>query len=611
MQAACYLLLAAVLAGHASLAANQPEGLRTHTETIRSSSHSFQIDVGGTLDPENVEIRIENAGDVAVKNPRLTVNGKYNWYTLQSMVEEITRGWKTEQEKVMAIFDFVARESYWWSYPKDRSSLNPVRHFNIYGYHICSQAASVFVALCRAAGLDARVYEIWHHTVAEARWDGEWHHLDPDLEVWYLRGDNRTIASMADLEAHPEWVARTYKPYRWFLTPDNRKVIYKPEAETAGPEMAGIYGTADDNYVETNYDEWLYRPQSMDFTLRPDETLTRWWKPVLRKHYDQARSHEPPRYSNGRIVFTPDFTRRTYEGMVQRRNVAFKAEDGVSPAAHVARPQDPRHDRPSSLILAIRSPYVIVGGYIDTTYYKGGTSGLDQVSLSAVVDPVLNQSTPLWNYYSWAYGFGESRAVLDAKLVKDGPVASYQISASYTLSADRRHEGPPRYPLVYGGQSGLDRVRMVADLQVNPGSLPALSLGRNIIRYTDETPGDHAVRITYQWRERHDQRAPGAPGAIAPKDGAETVDLAPRLSWTPVTDPDGDPIVNYRVQVSLRPDCAWPVVSTLDRDVRDGAAFQIPKGWLNAGTSYYWRVRAEDAEGNFGPWSRIFRFTTR
>lgn len=593
-------------------AADQTDGLRSHTETIRSSSHTYQIDVEGAIDPENLEIVIENPGGAPVKNPRITVNGKYDWYTLESLAAEITRGRKTEQEKAMAIFDFVARETYWWSYPKDRTSLNPVRHFNVYGYHICSQAAAVFVGLCRAAGLEARVYEIWHHTVAEVKWDGQWRHLDPDIEVWYLRDDNRTIASIADLEAHPEWVARTYKPYRWYLMPDNRKVIYKPEAETAGPDLGDIYRTGDDNYVETGYDQWIYKPQSMDFTLRPDESLTRWWKPVLRKHYDQARSHEPPRYANGQIVFAPDFTRRTYEGMVQRSNVAFKAEDGLSPAAHVARPQDRLRDRASSLGLSIQSPYVIVGGHIDTTYYKGGVSSLDQVSLSADLDPVQHQSTPLWNFYSWAYGMGESRAVLDAKLVKDGPTASYRISATYTLSANKQHEGPARHPLVYGGQSGVDRVRMVADLQVNPGSLPALSLGRNTIRYTDETPGDHEVKITYRWRERRDQHAPDAPqSAASPKDGAAGAGLAPRLEWTPAGDADGDRIVNYRVQVSLRPDCAWPVVATLDRDVREGAAFQIPEGWLNPGTTYYWRVRAEDERGSFGAWSRSFRFTTK
>ncbi len=587
---------------------------KAHVEVIRSSRHQFQIEVAGTLDPENLEITIENIAGVSAKNPRITVNGKYNWYTLEGMVAEITHGAKTDEEKAMTLFHFVANQSYWWPYPKDVTAFNPVRFFNIYGYHICSQAASMLVGLSRAAGLEARVYEIWHHTVTEVKWDGAWHHLDPDMRVWYLKDDNKTIASMADLERRPEWVSRTFKPYRWYLTAgDNRKVIYRPESETMGDSWANYYGTPEDNYVETGYDQWIYQQQTMDFTLRPQERLVRWWRPHLRKYYDQSKSQEPPRYANGQLIFEPDFTLFSYEEFVNRKNIKFKVEDGKSPAVHVANPQDKNHDQPSSLKIPMRSPYVMVGGYIDSKYYKGGTTGLDGVSLSADLDPTYHQRAELWSYIPWACCMGESRAVLDGKLRKDGPEATYQFDALYTVTTDKLHEkDAPRHPLVYGGQSGLDQIRIVADLQVNPGSLPALSLGRNTIEYSDETLEDHLVRVVYRWRERSGQHVPEAPAqAITPAAGSNVENLNPRLEWSLSRDPDGDAIVNYHIEVSLRSDCAWPVVSTLDRDVREGTSFQIPRGWLNPMTTYYWRVRAEDDKGNIGPWSRIFRFTTQ
>ena len=585
---------------------------KEYTRIVKSAQETFEIEVGGTVDPENLEITIENVGDVLVENPRITVNGKYNWYTLEDLAAEITQGCRTEKEKVMAIFDFVEKQSYWWSYPKDRSSLNPVRHFNIYAYHICSQAACQFVALCRAVGLEARVYEIWHHTVSEAKWDGAWHHMDPDIGIWYLKDDNLTIASMAELEQHPEWVARAYKPYRWYLTPgDNRKVIYKPDAWPAGEGLATIYETREDNYVEAGYDEWLYKHQDMSFTIRPNEKLIRWWKPVLRKHYDQQRSHEPPRYANGQLIFEPDFTKLTYEGMVETRNVKFKAEDGKSPAVHVDKSQDPKYDQPSRLVIPMKSPYVIVGGYIDTRYYKGGTSRLDQVSLAADLDPAFHKRTSLWNYYSWAYGIGDCRAVLDEKMLKDGPQATYSFSAYYTLSADKKGENKPsQFPLVYGGQSGLDYVKIVADLQLNPGSLPALSLGRNVVKYSAENAGE--LKITWRWREIENQHTPEAPKeAVSPGDGAKVRSKEPKFEWFASTDRDGDEIVCCRFQLSLRPDCAWPLCTTFDRDVRSGTVFKAPKGWLNPKTTYYWRVKAEDATGRWSRWSKIYSFTTK
>ena len=640
MKMTCFVFIAVYSFACSALAQapTTPGEIKQHTELVSTSSRTFEIEVGGTTHPENIVITIENVGDVPVNNPRITVNGKYNWYTLEDLAGEITAGCVTEKEKAMAVFDFVEKQTYWWTYPKDRTSQNPVRHFNIYGYHICSQAACQFVSLCRTAGVEARVWEIGHHTVAEARWDGAWHHMDADIGIWYLKDDNLTIASVEELGEHPEWVSRTYKPYRWYLTPgDNRKTVYKPDSDPAGDVLAGYYATMHNNYVQTYYDEWVYKEQTMDLTLRPREKLIRWWKPVLRKHYDRKTTHEPPRYANGQLVFEPDFSRYTYEGYaggggtgingnylmmgvrqdvssyIKRRNIKYNVEDGKLPAVHVDRLQDPLHDYPSKLTIPMNSPYAIVGGYIDTRYYKGGTLSLDRVSLEADVDPVFHKTTPLWNYYSWAYGMGDCRAALDEKMLKDGPMAAYSIKAIYNISADKKHENQPAdYPLVYGGQSGLDYIKIAVDLQVNPGSLPALSLGRNVVGYTDETRGERLVRITYKWREIYDRHAPSAPeNALSPADGAGIRSLAPRFEWSAAGDPDGDEIVNYRFQLSLRPDCAWPLVSTFDRDVRDGIAFQSPKGWLNRKTTYYWRVRAEDAEGNSGPWSKVFSFTTK
>jgi len=596
-----------------------PGEIKEHTETVTAGRQTFEIEVGGTLDPENLEITVENAGNCPVINPRITVNGRYNWYTLEDMAAEITAGCATEEEKAMAVFNFVEKNSYWWSYPRDESSQNPVRHFNVYGYHICSQAACQFVALARAAGLEARVVEIWHHTVAEAKWDGAWHHLDADLGLWYLKDDNRTVASIAELEQHSEWVARTYEPYRWYpALPDNRKMIYMPEQEKAGQSMANIYATKEYNYIETGYDEWVYRQQNMNLTLRPCEKLVRWWTPALRKYYDQQTSHEPPRYANGQLVFEPDFKRGAFEGQVERSNIKFFSEDGKYPVVHVDRLQDRKYDQYSTLAIRMSSPYVMVGGYIDTRYYKGGTSRLDRVSLSADLDPTyrsapFDRQTLLWSYYSWACGMGDCRAVLDGKMVKDGPHGTYSFKVYYDLSADKSHGNQPaEFPLVYGGQSGVDYVGIVVDLQVNPGSLPALSLGRNVIAYTDQTQGGHKVKITYKWRERYGDHPPSAPQeAISPKHGALVTTRTPRFEWSEAVDPDGDKTVCCRFRLSLRPDCAWPLSPTFDRDIRQGASFQAPEGWLNPGTTYYWRVRAEDAGGNLSPWSKVFSFTTK
>ena len=73
----------------------------------------------------------------------------------------------------------------------------------------------------------------------------------------------------------------------------------------------------------------------MNITLRPREKLVRWWTPVLRKHYDQKTTQEPPRYSNGQLIFVPDFRKITYEGSLEAQNIAFYARDDTLHAVHV------------------------------------------------------------------------------------------------------------------------------------------------------------------------------------------------------------------------------------------------------------------------------------
>ena len=608
------LLISSILVIISTSFAAREAGVKHHEEIITDGDKTFEIVVDGTMDPENIEIVIENVGEVPVVNPRLTVNGKYGWSTVEEMAAEITAGCTTEKEKAMAVFDFVEKNTYWWTYPKDVTHQNPVRHFNSYGYHICSTAASMFTALCRAAGVDARNYELGHHSVAEARWDGAWHHMDADIGVWYLNEDNLTVSSITELEQNPALVARSYKPYRWY--PElgtGRKVIYKPGADPAGSGLADLYRSADNNWISDGYDKWVYAEHNMNYTLRPCEKLVRWWKPLLRKYYDRKSTHEPPRYANGRLVFEPDFKRFTYEGMIDRKNIKFFLEDGKMPLVHVDRRQDKLYDYSSSLSIRMKSPYVIVGGYIDTRYYKGGVDGRNRVALSASLDPTFEwTSSQLWNYYSWGIGLGECRALLDDKLVRDGRNATYGFNVIYSVQADSNlADQPTEYPLVYGTQSGVDYVKVVAELQVNPGSLPELLLGRNLIHYKDESEKDRQVKITYKWREISHQHVPGPAIPLLPENGGKVKNLAPEFKWGGAADADGDRVVCYRFQLSLRPDCAWPLCSTFDRDVRNGTSFQAPKGWLNSRTTYYWRVQAEDENGNVGPWSEIFSFTTR
>ena len=189
---------------------------------------------------------------------------------------------------------------------------------------------------------------------------------------------------------------------------------------------------------------------------------------------------------------------------------------------------------------------------------------------------------------------------LDQNILNDTPAYNYEIGFTLKSSADAN---PP-------AQAGVEWFKSVTDLQVSPHSLPALSLGKNVIRCRTRSDGKVNARITFKLREVDDNHAPGMVTACVSPSKFDS--LTPTLQWEPARDPDeGDRIEDYQLQVSLRADCRWPVSQSLYRNVgSDRCEWKVPKSFLNPGTTYYWKVRARDNHGVVGKWGTIFSFET-
>jgi len=562
-------------------------GAKEFSIVIDANQKEYTIDVGGTQDPLNLEIVFENIGSTAVKNPRMTVNGLYDWFDVPSIVAEATRGCETDEEKAFALWQWVLYKRYQLS-PVERAALHPVRAMNGYGYGICGHNSAWLKCLWKAAGINARVQELWGHTVAEAYYDGAWHMFDGNTKVFYPARDNRTVASLAMLEKDPDLIARglhSHDPW-----------VRRPDTLEHSREMVHYIATSKDNYEEDTYDSEIAKDFTMAMSLRPGESLVRWWEPRLAK--SERRDAKPPqRYANGQLTWAPDLKSvkiGQFLSIPSWGNIASFADDGRKPAIHVKDLQNKEHTRPAVFSIPVESAYPIVGGHLQGTLVKEGTSSLDLASVFF--------GRPGWRkgdlfHAARQSGLTELDIDLDPNLRKGETLYKYEIGFAFTGNSE---SAPPT-------QAGLDSFRLVTDLQVSPHSLPALSLGKNTIRFWHASPDNAKIRVTHRWREVHGVKPPPAVNnRVTPGDGGVAASVTPLLRWDAAQN-----AADYQVMVCTRPDCKWPLAPALHQSVGSPTTeWQVPASFLNPATRYYWRVRPRDEGGRVGEWSRVFSFTT-
>jgi hypothetical protein len=248
-------------------------------------------------------------------------------------------------------------------------------------------------------------------------------------------------------------------------------------------------------------------------------------------------------------------------------------------------------------------------------------------------------ATVTWHFAS-PYVFVGGEATASVKLASGGSVewrySTDQQEWTRLSSIDNSESGllpetldeilsPRRHPtyefrlqLALQGDAVVDRVEFELDIQTSLLSLPELEVGTNEIEYTDSNKNSRQVRITHRWLERTAWHPPESPAdAIAPKDNETVAGSRVTFRWTPATDPDGDRVVDYHFELSEHADMRWPLSPNFEKLTSRTPAKGKPRwtvpyvGLLNPDTTYYWRVRARDASGVWGPWSRTFQFRIR
>ena len=377
-----------------------------HIQEIGGPSRGYLISMGGSVDgtnsayyaetyggfmreavgfEPNAYVVIENTGDADVINPRVVVNGRRDWRSVGAILAEVLRPGMSDEERALALYrhcssyQVQAHENDLRvdqpfvddaSHPsrntfKERG--DPVKAANCYYCSGCSLSASNLVILCRAAGLEARA--LWispldryaSHCVAEVKWDGRYHLLDPEYGAFYLTADNREIASYQEAHEDIALVQRTHHCGFANGEQPGHAVKYRYDLYYPPHEMP----------VEA----WRHR---MDITLRPGERLVRRWDNIGKyRHGDNPRHKEgiPHRLANGKLIYRPDLSGERYRrGIVGELNVSAGWEDGLAPRLHPCVAGAAAH-----VVYKVQSPYPIVGGLVGVRLADWGVVAVEGV----------------------------------------------------------------------------------------------------------------------------------------------------------------------------------------------------------------------------------------
>ena len=578
-----------------------------HVQSIRQSPSTYEIPFRGTVDgamtrmpigyaafvqgwQPNRSVLIENVGETDVHNPWIVAGGKRNWRTLDDVVAEATRGYTSPADRARAIWEYQRRQRF-HACTWDAECNDVLKVLNVYGYTLCGNEAVVINDLWKAAGLATRRGYPIGHCVCEVLYDGDHHLLDSDEHVICLERDNKTIASCTEVVRDHDLIKRTHT-YGIGHGESRKTDEFSASLYVYEGERSGDLGT------NTRH--------SMDLTLRPGESIELRWDHVGKEYSaGQVRGEGQRRRDglgslaewgptaqdnlrNGKLRYRPDLASRLAErGTAKAENAELDLDAGA------IKPVDSQ--KPASVTWRFAGPYVFVGGKASATMRLGDGASAE------------------WRYSTDGEAW-QSVASVDRSVDRSG-TASVAASLDEIISPRRKPTYQFRMQLVLRGDAVASDVRFDHDVQTSLLSLPELEVGTNRIAYTDSNEDGRQVRITHRWLERTTWHAPAAPSeAVTPKDGETVAGSQVTFQWTPAPSADGDRVVDYRFELSEHADVRWPLSPNFEKltsltPSRGKPQWTVPHvGLLNPDTTYYWRVRAADATGVWGPWSRTFQF---
>lgn len=419
--------------------------------------------------------------------------------TLKSIVQSVTKDCKTNDEKAIALYNFMRLTHYHRAYPTEPGGIPVLKEINCYGWSLCGGLHAEQSALWREMGWEWRFVGWPGHTTVEAKYDDRWHYLDVFLKFYAWMPDpnnpgKRTIAGEDDLQAHPKELL-----FDAFVLDKSRKVYYMkgnefemlgekanwqaPAFLVCGDDIPGIADSLKNKNRAGSPDGWAginhaTGNYSADVNLSPGFALTNTWDPSVDAWYwadsrvapchtcgDKEIRNSPEKgpvaepyldanwkcesYANGKLTFRPDLTSDAcLRSFASVENVKV-TRDGLVPA---------EAGKPARVTVLLQSPYIL-------TLASGTAEGVEKFEVST----------------------DEGKTWKAAELKDFSPVVKGQMRALARFTIRER----------------LQNLNLQATVQNNPFALPFLAPGKNTITVSvadAEALGDNKLVVTYAYR---------------------------------------------------------------------------------------------------------------
>ncbi len=170
--------------------------------------------------------------------------------------------WELMVDRELGVFHYIpARERF----RKGQDVYDALQIWNCFGFTICHCHAHVLGSMGIAAGLPARIATIRGHEGTEFHYDGAWHYFDGDIQMFHRKHapSQNEIASRQDTYEDLSLVDAQKNPSNPYMFPDRLPAL-----------MRSLY--SDPPHYLPVLRESIH---SMDFRLRPGETMHRYFRP--------------------------------------------------------------------------------------------------------------------------------------------------------------------------------------------------------------------------------------------------------------------------------------------------------------------------------------------